>query len=279
MRSREKTLPMQVPSNVNTIASTVAVSSSRLDAKRILKFLTAPTAIAIFLVCISLFNYLLFHTAAELFSIIVATSMFLIAWNTNRFSRDNFLMYLAVGYFWIGALDLIHTLAYPGLNIFQITGTNTAVQYWIIARFFEAILLLSAPLFFERKVSPGILFIGFGAGTTVAFGFVSTGMAPHLFFEGVGLTPLKIYSEYAIVGLLSAALLHLYWKRAHLDKNIFYALAASIVLTMAAELAFTFYVSAFGLSNLVGHIFKFTSYWILHRVINRTTLIGPYIKL
>ena len=243
------------------------------------KLLLAPIAIAVFLVALSQFNFLSFHTLAELFAIVVAVAMFFIAWNTYSFSKDNFLMFLASGYFWIASLDLLHTLAYPGINIFENTGTNVAVQFWITARYFESILLLTAPLFFTRKVRAGALFIIFGGLTVLSHILVETGYMPVLFVEGAGLQPIKIYSEYIIIGILALALAHLSLKRAHLSKNIFYALGASIVLTMIAELAFTLYVSAFDISNLVGHIFKFTSYWIILGVIIRTTLVGPYIGL
>lgn len=238
-----------------------------------------PVIAAIFLIVLSTINFLSFHTIAELFSIVVAITMFFIAWNTFAFSRDHFLMFLASGYFWIAAIDLIHTLTYPGINIFEYTGTNTAVQFWITARYFEATLLLAAPLFFTRKVRAGFLFLMFGAGSTLAYAMIMQGMAPVLFVEGVGLMPLKIYSEYAIIGILGFALVHLALNRKHLGQNIFFALVTSIVLTMGAELAFTFYVSAFDLSNIVGHIFKFTSFWIILGVIIRTTLTGPYISL
>ncbi|MDH3335856.1 MAG: hypothetical protein OEL50_04355, partial [Rhodospirillaceae bacterium] len=243
------------------------------------KLLLAPAAIAVFLVTLSQFNFLSFHTIAELFAIVVAVAMFFIAWNTYSFSQDNFLMFLASGYFWIAVLDLVHTLSYPGINIFENTGTNVAVQFWIVARYFESSLLLAAPLFFTRKVRAGALFILFGGLTVFSYGLIETGRVPVLFIEGVGLQPIKIYSEYIIIGILALALLHLSLKRKHLNKNIFYALVASIVLTMIAELAFTLYISAFGISNLVGHIFKFTSYWIILGVIIRTTLVGPYIGL
>lgn len=243
------------------------------------KTFLSPLIAAIFLIILSAINFLSFHTIAELFSIIVAVAMFFIAWNTFAFSRDHFLMFLASGYFWIASIDLIHTLTYPGINIFEYTGTNTAVQFWIVARYFEAALLLAAPLFFKREVRAGFLFLMFGAVTAIAFTMIMEEMAPILYVEGVGLMPLKVYSEYVIIGILGLALIHLALKRNHLGPNIFFALVTSIVLTMGAELAFTFYVSAFDLSNIIGHIFKFTSYWIILGVIIRTTLTGPYIRL
>jgi len=45
------------------------------------------------------YGVLLFHTLAELFSVIVGVLMLLIVWNTSRFTRNDYFMYLSIGYF------------------------------------------------------------------------------------------------------------------------------------------------------------------------------------
>ena len=53
-------------------------------------------------------------------------------------------------------------------------------------------------------------------------------------------------------------------------------LAASIVVTIASELAFTFYVSAYGFSNLVGHYLKIVSFFLIYRALIELGLRKPY---
>jgi hypothetical protein len=50
----------------------------------------------------SLYNYLLFHSIAELFSIIIACGVFMIAWNSRRFIRNNYLLFIGVSYLFGG---------------------------------------------------------------------------------------------------------------------------------------------------------------------------------
>ena len=238
-----------------------------------------PVALATLLMVLSFQNFLLFHTLAELFAILIAIIMFAIAWQTYRFSHDEFLMYLSCGFFWIAIIDLLHALAYPGLNILTVTGTNTAVQYWIIARFFQAILLLSAPLFFVRRMPRQVYFGVFGTLTLITIFVVSSNMLPVLFVEGQGLTPLKIYAEYTIIALLTGALLHMAVKRKKIDRLSYIALSVAIVFTMVSELAFTYYVSVYGLSNMVGHIFKFAAFWTVFALIIRSALVAPYLNI
>ena len=238
-----------------------------------------PAALAVALGFISYHHFLLFHTLAELFAIGVAALMCIVAWQTYEFSRNNFLMFLACGYFWVGGIDIVHTLIYKGMNLYPETSANPATQFWIIGRYLEALLLLSAPLFLLRTVERWPTFLFFGAGSLVMYMLVMSGNFPDAFIEGQGLTQFKIVSEYIIIALLAGALLHLIQKRGHMEPRIFLLMACSIVLTMTAELFFTFYVSVYGLSNIVGHFFKFLSYWLIFSAIISSSLKKPYFVL
>jgi hypothetical protein len=55
----------------------------------------------------SLYNYLLFHTLAELFSVIIAVGVFNIAWNSRRFLENNYLLFLGIAFLFVGAIDLL----------------------------------------------------------------------------------------------------------------------------------------------------------------------------
>lgn len=235
-----------------------------------------PVVIASFLIIISFYNFLLFHTLAELFAIGVALLMCIVAWQSYSFSRNGFLMFLASGYFWVGGLDLFHTLVYKGMSIFPITTANTSAQIWIAGRYMEALLLLIAPLFLARATNRWATFLSFGAATAGIYSLIISGLFPEAFIEGHGLTSFKIYSEYIIIALLAGALVHLVHKRDLLPPRNFWLLGFSILLTMAAELSFTYYVSIFGLSNIVGHVFKFFSYWLIFAAIIHTSLREPY---
>ena len=67
---------------------------------------------------LSLHNYLLLHTLLEILSVTVAFVMLAIAWNTWQFSTNHFLLFLGIGYAFIGGVDLLHTLAYRGMGVF-----------------------------------------------------------------------------------------------------------------------------------------------------------------
>ncbi|MEJ2295898.1 MAG: MASE3 domain-containing protein, partial [Candidatus Lokiarchaeota archaeon] len=95
--------------------------------------------ILILLFIIRLFQYLLFHTIAELFAIIISISIFIIGWNSRAYMKTSFFLIIGTAFLFIGILDLIHTLAYSGMNIFTGYDTNLATSLWIVARYWQAI--------------------------------------------------------------------------------------------------------------------------------------------
>ena len=82
----------------------------------------------------SLYNYLVFHSLVEIFSVVIAGCISVFAWNARRFMENDYLAFLGVAYFFVGGLDLFHTLSYKGMGIFQGYGANLPTQLWIAAR-------------------------------------------------------------------------------------------------------------------------------------------------
>lgn len=235
-----------------------------------------PLLMVAVLVVVSRSNFLLFHTLAELFAVMVAVVLAMVAWYTYGFSRNHFLMYLGTGYLWIGVLDLMHTLSFSGMGVLALDGGNASIQFWIVTRYLEALLLLSAPLFFSYRTPKRALQLIFGGISAVVIYLVQQEHLPAMFVEGVGLTPAKIVSEYLIVGLLLIAIIVVTRYRLLLDRGIYRLMVASIGCTIAAELSFTLYIELFSLPILVGHIFKFLSYWLIFLAVVRTSLSEPY---
>ncbi len=226
----------------------------------------------------SLYNYLLFHSLAELFSIVVISAMFLIAWNSRKYIESHYLMFIAIAYLFIGGLDLLHTLSYKGMAIFT-DYDFYANQLWIGARYMESLTLLAAFVFFHTRKSlkPQTIFLLYAL---VSFLLVSSifywKVFPVCFIEGQGLTSFKKISEYIICAILGVDIWLLTIHREHFEPDVFRALIWSLVCTIISELAFTFYISNYGFSNLVGHYFKIFSFYLIYKAIIETGIVRPY---
>lgn len=93
---------------------------------------------------------MLFHTLVELFSIVVAFAVFIVAWNSRRMQDNKYLHVVGLSYLFIGALDLFHTLTFKGMNIIPSYGYQ-ANQFWIATRAMEAGIFLVGFLMINRK--------------------------------------------------------------------------------------------------------------------------------
>jgi len=243
------------------------------------KTLMIPVALAVLLVFISQFSFLLFHVLAESFAILVAVLATVVAWQMYDFTRNHFLMYLGCGYFSIAVLDLLHTLTYSGMSVFPIKDADVAVQFWIGTRYLEAVLLLSSPWFLSHALKRNIAFTIFAVAAVILTTIIMSGNFPVAYIEGEGLTKFKIYSEYIIICIIALGMFYLTRQRQLIDQRVFKLMIIAMTLTMLAELAFTFYVSVYGLSNLAGHIFKLFSFWLIFVAVVRTTLREPFSAL
>jgi len=225
----------------------------------------------------SLYNYLLFHTLAETFSIVVACGIFIVAWNSRRILDNNYLLFVGIAFLFIGGLDLVHTLAYKGMNVFQGYETNLPTQLWIAARYMESLSLLLAPVFLRRRLRADLVLMAYALSTFLVLGSVFYWhIFPTCFVEGVGLTPFKKISEYVISIILIGAITVLFQKRKEFDERVFQLLVAAMAITIAEEVVFTFYIHAYGFSNLVGHYLKIISFYLIYKAIIETGLVKPY---
>jgi len=235
-----------------------------------------PIVLSIVLIVVSFFNYLLFHTLAEFFAIIVGVLMFVVAVYTHSLSRESFLMYLGIGYFWVAILDIIHTILYKGMFIVTSDVADHFIQFWVASRYIEALLLLSAPFFLTRKIHSVGVFIAYGVVAMLTMIIIMSGHFPVCYIEGVGLTDFKVTSEYIVCFMLLLSLGSLYWSRQHLKAGLFPFLSVAIVMTICAELAFTSYISVYEPANLIGHLFKLFSFWLILYSIIRLNMQEPF---
>ncbi|MCB2192934.1 MAG: PAS domain S-box protein [Deltaproteobacteria bacterium] len=223
-----------------------------------------------------LYSYNLFHGLAEIFSVVVACGIFMVAWNTRSFNRTPYLTFIGVAYLFVAGLDLLHTLAYQGMGVFHHPGANLATQLWIAARYLEAISLLAASLLALRQAKAGLLLTVYGLLTALIMLAIFSGLFPTCYTPDAGLTPFKIISEYIICLILVAAGLAFWRRGALLDPLVLRLVMASIACTIVSELCFTAYASVFGPANQIGHYLKIISFYLIYRASVAASLKRPY---
>jgi PAS domain S-box-containing protein len=227
---------------------------------------------------LSLASYILYHTLIELGAVVIAFTVFVIGWNTRRFSGNNMIIILATGFLVVGALDLLHTLSFRGIDIMPLAGSNTATQFWVAARYIQGAAFLLAAFYLARpeKISSGTWLTCFLAAGILLTYSIFAGFFPDSYIEGVGLTVFKIASEYIISLAIVAAGVIFWYKKEHLDRNILLFLLLAGAFTVLSEMSFTLYIDVAGFFNFLGHIFKLFAFAFIYLALVHGSLTNPF---
>ncbi len=225
---------------------------------------------------LSFYNYLLFHTLVEIFSVVVAWGIFVLAWNTRAHMTQDSLFFIGAAYLFVGFFDLVHTLAYKGMGVFPSTTADQPTQLWICARYLEALALAIAPSYAYRKVRADIVFAFLGAISVLGVASIFYwDIFPDCFVEGRGLTSFKIFSEYLIIALMIVAMMRLRTIRHLYPARVFHLIIWVLAVSIGAEFCFTLYADVYGLFNMAGHLLKLVSFIILYEAVLQTGFREP----
>lgn len=224
----------------------------------------------------SLYSYVLFHSLVELLQLTVIFGIFAITWHSRQWSNNNYLIFVGISFPFVGILLLLHTLAYKGMNVFAGFDANLPTQFWIALRYMQAAALIVAPALLGRRLRARMTMAALSVVTAILAAAIFAGYFPDCFIEGRGLTPFKIYSEYVISALLLGGLVMLVRRRKAFDSHVLALLIVSLVAGVAAEQAFTQYVSVVGSANEIGHFLSLLSTYFMYRAIVVTGLVNPF---
>lgn len=229
--------------------------------------------------------YLVFHNIAESFSIIVSMSIFGVGWFTYAQSKDKHTLFLGTAFLGIALMDMMHMLGYSGMpDLLTPNSPNKSTQFWIIVRFFAAISFLTSAFIpnenglFKRKGLMLFVPILVSAFTFIVVTYYA-GLLPVTFSPEVGLTHFKRTSEFVIIFVLILALIA-YWFRIPKfgwDHTKYYIYA--FVFCIFSELVFAVYTTVFDIYNVLGHIYKIVSFFLIYRGVFISSINSPYRKI
>ncbi|NCC25398.1 MAG: PAS domain S-box protein [Deltaproteobacteria bacterium] len=228
------------------------------------------------LTVIGRFNYLLFHSLAEMFSIIVSCGVFIIGWHSRKYLHNDYLLFVAVAALFVSLVDLLHTLAYDGMGVFPGHGPNLPTQLWIVGRALQAGSLLAATAFISRRLWPGSAVAGLGLVTAGLVWAVFADFFPDCYVDGQGLTLFKKNAEYVICLVLALSGYLLHRTGGGFDPQIRRLILAFIFVSILSELAFTSYVGVYGGMNKAGHLAKIVAFYFLYKAVFVTGVAKPH---
>ena len=222
------------------------------------------------------YSFLLFHTITEFISIGVMWALFILVWNTRHMIDNPAVLFLGITFFFVGWVDMLHTLAYKGMSVFPEYGANLPTQLWVAGRYLFSGCLIVASFLLDRPVKPLSAMLLLAGITALLITSVFGGLFPDCFLEDTGLTAFKRGSEYLICAMLIVAMVLFYRRRDRFDSKVLRLILLFIGASIVSGLFFTFYVSVYGLSNFIGHFFKLIAMLFLYGATVETGIRKPF---
>lgn len=233
--------------------------------------------------------YLPIHLVLELMGIVIGFAIFAVHWQVAiaRRLRQRRALYLGTAFFGVALIDLVHTLTFPGMpTFFGETSTDRGIYYWLAARFWMVLALITAA-FINARQRPGLLMhrtpllaLNLGLVGLVLLADFTVLQGRTLFFvEGSGLTPLKVQLEYLLVALCLLGVF-LYWQQfVRTGGRLAVLVIAALLITALSEIIFTLYSTANDTFNLLGHFYKIGAYYLIFDALFVAAVLLPYEEL
>ncbi|OGV52999.1 MAG: hypothetical protein A2X45_17975 [Lentisphaerae bacterium GWF2_50_93] len=232
-------------------------------------------ALAVLLYLVSRANYPLFHSIADMLTVFIAGSVFLVVWNGRRHLDNNYYLLISIAFLAFALLDFMHLVGNKGMGIFPQYG-NLGPTFYIASRYVLGVSFLLAPLFIKRKVYPVLVLAAYMLGVAlVLLSVLLWRNFPTTYIDGTGLTAFKVYSDYVVCLMLLGGLGLLLLNRHAFDARILRIIALSLVFSIATGLVFTLYTDPFGIMNGVGHFFQIASFYLIYLGFVETVLTTP----
>lgn len=248
-----------------------------VDLKQLLKvFIIVLVIINITLVGFK--NYFFYHMATEIFSILIAYGIFIIAINTYETTRNKFVMFLGIAFLVVGTFDLLHLMTWEGLELFgKHNVINISMQLWISAGFIQAVSMLLCCLIIYKPISLKLpLVILLLLSIFMIEAIYVWNIFPSCYMRRQGITPFNIGSEIFIVLLFSVSAIIFFISRDRIHNSVVWNLIFSILFDILSELCCTLRLELPTSSNVFSHLFKVIAFYLLYKAIVQTSIKAPY---
>lgn len=222
----------------------------------------------------------LFHTGFELVCIFIAVCSFVIEFFTHSVkTHSNWV--IGYGFLAVAVYDLFHTYYFPGLELYPANYYDLSTRYWVLGRFFEAIILfISSVWVVTKRINRWIALI---IASTIPISIsvlilYFPGIMPVLYTES-GVTTPKIIIECIIIAVYIVCL---FFIRKKLGRKLMLSydnIFMAALIAISAELCFIVFTTLTSFYNTLGHVLKIVCYFYLFKGVFVSSIIYPYENL
>lgn len=222
------------------------------------------------------FNTMTFHTIAELFTIIIAFSAFIIVLNTYNISQNSYLTFLGIGFGFVSIFEIIHVLTYAGTDIFMINNANINSLLAIVPRLLQSLIILVSFLFINKKIKITLsVTIYCVISIALIAGILFLGSNIVTYIDDIGFIMLYQGLEIIAAVLFSVALITLIFNRKKLKFRIYKYMLFSLLTSVIADVLLVMDANMNSMINVSSHILKFIAFFCIYKAVIQNTLRNP----
>ncbi|MCR4432741.1 MAG: PAS domain-containing protein [Caldiserica bacterium] len=210
-------------------------------------------------------NPKLFHLLSVIYCIIIAFGIYTVAWNSRQRLEANPLLLLGVAFFFVAVFDLLHIFASEDLALMNFSGANISWQFWLVARYLQAVSLLIIPFFGTRRSSLPILFPVYLLVSLVLFlAIYLWKFFPPSVVDSGGITLFAEWSVYSHIALMGIYLFFfLVWHK-KISKALFFLPLLFVLFLLISETCFLIFPMNSEYFSLSIHSSQLVAYCFLY---------------
>ncbi len=228
-------------------------------------------------------GYVPVHTVLEFISVLISFLVFAIIWSTPSRHVSTSLVIISLSLLSAGILDFLHMMSINGMPDFVTTNdSQKSISFWLAARATVAAGLLSGCIIRKNvaisrtnRIALALLFVGASMATAWMVLFHQR-LVPHFFIGGHGTTLLKSSAEVVLVSVFAVAAWRFYVLARSSGEAYYAIMFGAASLSAVGELFFANYLVANDMQNMVGHLYKIVSYWMVFRAMFLLSVRKPY---
>ncbi|WP_461206307.1 sensor histidine kinase [Clostridium sp. DL1XJH146] len=225
------------------------------------------------------YNYILFHTSIEMFTIVISFSLFLIGISTSKFYSNSILTHFSLIYGSISIINFIYILTYMNIIIYS-CNINTLIQLFILSKYYEIIALLFSVYFFNKKFTIRKIFLVNFIILIVSLSSIFIfNIFPTCYIPSNGYTNYKNMSQIIIVCIYMLIIYILNnnaYANNNLSRNTLNLFNISFIFKVLSEVFFIFTNNIYNNFNFLSDITRFLSFYVIYKIIIITVITDPF---
>lgn len=220
-------------------------------------------------------NMLLFHFIMEFFIIFMCCSITMIVINTKDISKNSWFNFLGICFGIICVFELSHVIFYEGMNIIPYDTSDISYLFYVFESYIRSFAIMVFLMSYYRKLEVKSVVYMFLLIPGIMLAIIFLRVLPASYINGYGFTQFRLINEIIVIAILVINILILHLKAYEISKDTRWYIGLATLFTIFSKLFLVFYVQRYSISLIFTHIFKFTSVFLVYRIVVKNTLQKP----